>query len=327
MALATRAGAAQQSLKVCALLTPAVPGATALVALQSNSTTLGDLRVTNQAMVAQLDGAPSGSQHFCTNATFVPSSAGFEELPFTVTAVLPSGETLIANQSIAISVGRNLPPVAGAARAVKTNGVDSYLSLGSWGMADEWSMSLWLQPQIIADDVYMVSQHLSKGSNMFMLGFFQRSYWVRISCYRGCSTSASESLGFPAETGSAAVLSTGLTGDEVRLRMREPHHLAVTFRCLSRGGNGSGPVGHFKIYQDGKLIGDKPDFGSCMTLPCAGGLPRRRLAEPADSVGDGPGVRCWSTRRASSGGRSGTLKLHGGNLRRVRGVERQPLRR
>ncbi len=267
VALATRVGAAQQSLKVCALLTPAVPGATAVVALQSNSTALGDLRITNQAMVAQLDGVPSGSQRFCTNATFVPSSAGFGEFPFAVTAVLPLGETLIANQSIAISVVRNLPPVAGAARAVKTNGVDSYLSLGSWGVAEEWSMSLWLQPHVLADDVYMVTQHLSKGSNAFMLGFLQSSYWVRISCYIGCSTSATVALGFPAETGSAAVLSTGLTGDEVRLRMREPHHLAVTFRCLSRGGNGTGPVGHLKVYQDGKLIGNKPDFRSCMTLP------------------------------------------------------------
>ncbi len=271
MALATRVGAAQQSLKVCALLTPAVPNATAVVALQSNSTALGDLRITNEAMVAQLDGAPSGSQRFCTNATFVPSSEGFGTVPFTVKAVLPTGEILMANHSIAIRVGGNLPPVAGAARAVKTSsqpdGGGSYLSLGSWGMAEEWSMSLWLQPHVIADDVYMVTQHLSKGSNMFMLGFFQSSYWVRISCYRGCSTSATVALGFPVETGAAAVLSTGLTGDEVRLRMREPHHLALTFRCLSRGGNGTGPVGHLKVYQDGKLIGNKPNFGACMTLP------------------------------------------------------------
>lgn len=175
---------------------------------------------------------------------------------------------LKANQSIAVRVDGNLPPVAGAARAVKTNGVDSYLSLGSWEMTDDWSMSLWLQPHTVADDVYMISQHLSRGSNMFLLGYFSNSYWVRIGCFRGCDSTATVDLAFPVETGSGnQVLSTGLTGDEVRLRMREPHHVAVTFRCLSRGGNGTRPVGHLKVYQNGKLIGNKPDTAACMTRP------------------------------------------------------------
>ena len=267
VALATRVGAARQPFQVCALLTPAVPNATAAVAVGSNATTLGDLLIANQSMVPQVDGAPTGSQRFCANASFAPSSPGFQEVPFTVTAVLPSGETLIANQSIAVSVGTNSPPVAGSARAVQTNGVDSYLSLGSWGMSDEWSMSLWLKPHALEDDMTFFSQHLSTGANAFLLYFSARSYRIRIICYRGCSTQATGTSSFPVATGSAPVLSTGLTGDEVRAQIPKPHHVALTFRCLSRGDNGTGPVGHLKMYQNGKLIGNEPNFRSCMTLP------------------------------------------------------------
>ncbi len=49
--------------------------------------------------------------------------------------------------------------------------------------------------------------------------------------------------------------------------MREPHHVALTFRCLSRGCNGSATVGHLRIYQDGELIADDAKFASCLGQP------------------------------------------------------------
>ena len=136
-------GAAQKSMELCALLTSAAAGATASVEIGAATAPTGTLAPTSGSMSQTPSAAGT---RFCFKATHSTGAPGFGEIPFTVTAHLANGTAITARQKFTVRVAGNSYPIAEAACAMYIDGIDDYVSLGSFGLSDNFSIALWLAP-------------------------------------------------------------------------------------------------------------------------------------------------------------------------------------
>mmetsp|Transcript_18988 Transcript_18988/g.44264 ORF Transcript_18988/g.44264 Transcript_18988/m.44264 type:complete len:1820 (-) Transcript_18988:53-5512(-) len=277
IAITTTEGAPAQPVELCAVLLPPRPGAVVSVTFLDDAS-LGILENARPAVLDMREVDPPqwvDGQRYCATTRFTPVRAGREELKFEVTALLPtdlpSGEQVSGSQILVISVAPNQPPSAGVAKAVYTNGVDSYVSLGSWDLAERFSWAYWINPVAVQDNVFHINRHLGSGKNIFVFGFQAGKYMLRIDCRAGCMNPDGSTpivrWFVPEGSGTDLVLDSGWTVGEVQDMRSQLQHLGGTFECHFRGNSTSPPRATVTIYLNGRAIGHSDDLPACVTTP------------------------------------------------------------
>ena len=210
------------------------------------------------------------STQLCGRIFFWPRSPGFEVVAFEVQAVAGSSRWL-ANGTLHVNVKENRPPVAGTAMALKTDGKEGYALLAGQHIPDEFTVAFWIKPDAVTDDSYILSRHLVSGSNVFMFGFWSFSYYFSLRCYQSCNGGqlAVGRAFIPGGEAGDMVMDTGETVAQVREGRIQPHHVTLTFRCISRGNATHPAQARVTFFRNGQLLYDSSDFGACPDLESA----------------------------------------------------------
>eukprot|EP00971_Amphidinium_carterae_P245837 4882545-Amphidinium_carterae.1 len=196
----------------------------------------------------------SHGKRYCSSVEYIALiDQPYEEIPFNITAVIGT-EVLETNSLLAVRITPNRAPIAGVARAVRTNGIDNYASLGSWGIAQSFSFSLWVYPYSTTLESIILSRHLSDGTNVFYVGFIGEGYFFGLWCLTKCWSGGQQRprIGWVSTLRLDEEL--GLSADEIRERRTKPHHLAVTMECLHPGSETIDTHGRLRMYIDGFLV-------------------------------------------------------------------------
>ncbi|CAJ1365250.1 unnamed protein product [Effrenium voratum] len=197
----------------------------------------------------------------CGHIMFLPRLPGFEAVTFNIT----SGERETSAEGVLhIHIRLNHAPVAGKAMAVKTDGKASYALLGHTQFSADLSFSLWVKPDVLTEDAYILSRHLVSGGNVLLFGFWQFRYYFSLRCRQSCNGGQEtvDEAFMPAESDSELVLQTGMTSKQIQDARIEPHHIGVTLKCLTYGG-GVPARSRLVMYRNGEMIYQNSNFAVC----------------------------------------------------------------
>ncbi|CAJ1396523.1 unnamed protein product, partial [Effrenium voratum] len=213
----------------------------------------GRLKVAGAETLLRLTARAS---QLCGEALFLPEVPGFEKAIFHVQATDLSGRVLTTTGELHLEVDVNHAPVAGKARAVKTDGKSSYALLGYSPTPSEFTLSLWIKPEVLTEDSYIISRHLVTGDNILMFGLWQFRYFFSLRCRRSCNGGqlANHAAFMPEEEDDQLVFETGLTAKQIRDARIEAHHVGLTLRCLTRGSAEEPAKALLVMYRNGQMI-------------------------------------------------------------------------
>ena len=124
----------------------------------------------------------------CGYVSYMPQRPGFDVSDFHVSADV-GGVILQATGTLHVRVRQNHHPVAGAARAMHTDGQSGYALLGHTPQEDEFSFSLWMKADTTSSEPCMVGRHWIKDAENYILLFFHGgaySFLWKCSSGSGC---------------------------------------------------------------------------------------------------------------------------------------------
>ena len=169
-------GSGVQHIEICASMNEFVDGVVATATFPQSLST-GVLMIPGplpaEISIPLSENRSSSTQFFqlCGYMSYLPQRSGFDVAEFQVRADV-GNITLEATGTLHVRVRPNHHPVAGAARAMLTDGQSGYALAGHTPQEDEFSLSLWMKADTTSSEPCMVGRHWVQDAENYILLFF-----------------------------------------------------------------------------------------------------------------------------------------------------------